>query len=312
MVKKPPEAGVRIIEVGEARAGQRLDNFLAAQLPGLPRSALYRIIRTGQVRINGGRCKPMQKLVAGDQVRIPPLRTGTPATARVPDAVVNELQSRILFENDDLLACDKPAGVAVHGGSGVAWGVIDAFRQARPGTEPDLVHRLDRETSGLLLLGKHPQATRFLQQQFRLRETTKRYFALLDGRLPEDRVLVDQPLSKTVRGGERFMVAGPVGQAAQTEFRRLENRGRATFVEALPVTGRTHQIRAHAVYLGMACAGDPRYAEPQRLDWWRKRGLDRLFLHAHALEVTTPDGEVLHLSCPLPAELARVLDALPT
>ena len=312
MVNKPPEAGVRIVEVDAAWAGQRLDNFLAAQLHDVPRSALYRIIRTGQVRINGKRCKPMQKLALGDQVRIPPLRVEPRAARRVPDAVVRDLESRIVFENADLLACDKPAGLAVHGGSGVAWGVVDAFRQSRPELEADLVHRLDRETSGLLLLGKHPQATRHLQAQFRERETAKRYLTLLDGRMPEDRMVVNQPLTKTLRGGERFMVAGSEGQSAFTEFRRLENRGSGTFAEALPLTGRTHQIRAHAVFLGMACAGDSRYAEPQRLLYWQKRGLERLFLHAHALEFTAPNGQELHLSCPLPPELTVVLDGLKT
>jgi 23S rRNA pseudouridine955/2504/2580 synthase len=312
MVNKPREAGVRNVDIGDDRAGQRLDNFLTSQLPGVPRGALYRFIRTGQVRVNGKRCKPMQKLEAGDRVRIPPARIDNASPARVPDPVISELMSRLIWESDDLMAVDKPSGIAVHAGSGVAWGVIDAIRQARPKLEPDLVHRLDRETSGLLLLGKHPGATRWLQEQFRQRETAKRYFALLDGRLQEDRVLVDQPLAKTVRGGERFMVAGEDGKDALTEFRRLENRGAATFVEALPVTGRTHQIRAHAVWLDLPCAGDPRYQPEPRQALWRKRGLERLFLHAHALEFTAPDGERMHLSCPLPDDLSQVLDRLPT
>jgi 23S rRNA pseudouridine955/2504/2580 synthase len=311
MANKLPEGGVQVVEVDAARAGQKLDNFLLGQLPGVPRSLVYRIIRTGQVRINGKRCKPMQKLQLGDQVRVPPVRIEPTRAPRVPDAVVLDLESRIVFENTDLLALDKPAGLAVHGGSGLNWGVVDALRQSRPNQQPELVHRIDRETSGLLLLGKHPQATRQLQEQFRVRATSKRYFALLDGRLPEDWLAVEQPLAKTVRGGERFMVTADAGQDALTEFRRLENRGKSTFVEAVPVTGRTHQIRAHAVWLGMPCAGDARYSEEKRLGWWHRRGLQRLFLHAHALEITAPDGEVLHLSSPLPPDLAEILDILP-
>lgn len=310
MVKESPQSGVRVVPVPEGRGGQRLDNFLAGQLPGLPRSALYRIIRTGQVRVNGRRAKPFQKLEAGDEVRVPPVRLETSAPARVPDAVLAQLEAAIVHEDGDLLAIDKPSGIAVHGGSGVRWGVVDAMRQARPDADIGLAHRLDRETSGLLLLAKNLPALRHLQQQFKQRDTAKRYFALLDGRLAEDRVCIDRPLHKTERGGERFMVAGEAGKPALTEFRRLEDRGPYSFVEVLPVTGRTHQIRVHAAALGTPCAGDPKYSDDASRARWHRRGLDRLFLHAHALEVTNPGGEAIHLSCPLPAELASVLDRL--
>jgi RluA family pseudouridine synthase len=218
----------------------------------------------------------------------------------------------VVHEDPYLLVIDKPALVVVHPTARYHRHTVKVrLEAARPGEFLALIHRIDRETSGLLLLGKHPQATRQLQEQFRVRATSKRYFALLDGRLPEDWLAVEQPLAKTVRGGERFMVTADAGQDALTEFRRLENRGKSTFVEAVPVTGRTHQIRAHAVWLGMPCAGDARYSEEKRLGWWHRRGLQRLFLHAHALEITAPDGEVLHLSSPLPPDLAEILDILP-
>lgn len=302
------QAQVQVVEVPPSREGQRLDNFLLARLSGVPKSLIYRVIRKGQVRVNGKRAKPFQKLDAGDQVRIPPVRHKVSSPASVPAEVVGSLEQRLVFENDDFLVCDKPAGLAVHAGSGVRWGVVDAWRQARPGSDIDLVHRLDRETSGLLVMGKNGEALRHLQQQFRERKTRKRYFALLHGRMPEDRMRVDQPLAKTQRGGERYMKVGAGGKPAITEFTRLENYPEATFVEAMPVTGRTHQIRVHAQFLGTPCVGDPRYLPEGSQEFWRRKGLQRLFLHAHALEFEDLAGERQQLSCPLPDELRALLD----
>ena len=301
-------AQVRHVEVPEARAGQRLDNFLMSQLAGVPRSVIYRLIRTGQVRVNGKRAKPMAKLAAGDQVRVPPVRQDRAARPRVPDEVVTQLEAAVLYDDQGLLALDKPCGLAVHAGSGVRWGVVDALRQSRQDDDIGLVHRLDRETSGLLLLAKDPASLKRAQAQFRERSTTKKYFALLEGRLPQELLEVDEPLIKTQRGGERYMVVDPAGKRAVTRFRVLEAFPGSVFVEAEPITGRTHQIRAHAAFLGAPCAGDPRYSDAASLAAWKRRGLERLFLHAHALTLDDARGERLHLSCPLPAELAGVLD----
>lgn len=294
--------------VREDRDRQRLDNFLMAQLPGLPRSAVYKIVRTGQVRVNGKRAKPFQKLRTGDEVRIPPVEAQDRSVARVPDAVIERIERDIVHEDDNLIVCNKPSGIAVHGGSGLSWGLIEALRQSRRDDGLDLVHRLDRETSGILLVAKRGDALRELQGRFARRETKKSYLTLLHGRLPGDLWTVDEPLAKREVSGERFMVVAPDGKPSQTTFRRIDNLGDATFVEAFPLTGRTHQIRAHAAFLNAPCAGDPRYLDDRTVELWRRRGLERLFLHAHALEFEGVDGEPEHFSCPLPDELRSVLD----
>jgi 23S rRNA pseudouridine955/2504/2580 synthase len=302
------KTGVRLETVPPDRKGQRLDNFLLALLPGLPRSAVYKIVRTGQVRVNGKRCKPFQKLRAGDEVRVPPVQIEAREAPRVPAGIIDAIEEGIVHEAADLIVCNKPSGIAVHGGSGLSWGLIEALRQSRDNPALDLVHRLDRETSGILLVAKNGEALRRLQRQFAQRETRKSYLSLLDGRLPGDLWTVNEPLAKREVSGERFMVVDPEGKPSQTTFRRIENVGDSTFVEVMPLTGRTHQIRAHAVFLNAPCAGDPRYLEEKALARWRRRGLERLFLHAHALEIEGPDGESQHFSCPLPDELRKVLD----
>jgi 23S rRNA pseudouridine955/2504/2580 synthase len=310
MTASKPSTQVKIVEVPADRDGQRLDNFLLARLPGVPKSMVYRIIRKGEVRVNGKRAKPFQKLAGGDAVRVPPVRTRAAGEVRVPDEVVRQLEASVLFEDADLLVCDKPAGIAVHGGSGIAWGLIDAFRQSRPDSSLDLVHRLDRETSGCLLLTKNHTALKHLHQQFSERDTEKRYLTLLDGTLPEARMTVTAPLGRREMSGERMVVVDPEGQSAETAFRVVEPYGDYCLAEALPVTGRTHQIRVHAAHLGAACAGDSKYAARDRQEFWRQAGLRRLFLHAHALSFTGLDGEAQLFSCPLPEELTAVLDRL--
>ncbi len=302
------KGAVRMEKVSRDRDGQRLDNYLMARLPGLPRSAVYKIVRTGQVRVNGKRAKPFKKLRAGDEVRIPPVHTEERSTARVPDRVVAMIEDAIVHEDGDLIVCDKPSGIAVHGGSGLDWGLIEALRQSRGAPGLDLVHRLDRETSGLLLVSKTGEALRALNERFAQRETEKGYLTLLDGRLPGDLWTVNEPLAKREVSGEHFMVVDPEGKPSVTTFRRIENVGDATFAEARPLTGRTHQIRAHAVFLDAPCAGDPRYQSDADLARWRKRGLERLFLHAHSLAFEGLNGEPMHFSSPLPDELRAVLD----
>jgi 23S rRNA pseudouridine955/2504/2580 synthase len=304
------KASVRLKTVEPGLEGQRVDNFLAGLLTGAPRSLIYKIIRTGQVRVNGGRVKASTRLEAGDQVRIPPVQIISSAKQQVPAAAVKAMAEAILFENGDHLVINKPSGIAVHGGSGVSWGVIDAMRALRPGQDMELVHRLDRETSGCLVLATNKGSMRELQRQFRCGEVEKAYLCLMGGRMPEPRMSVDQPLLRSERAGERFMQVDPAGKPAWTEFRLLEHRDEASYAEAVITTGRTHQIRAHAAFLGMPLAGDARYGTQEQLNIWRQRGLNRLFLHAHRLTVFDQQGNPLHFTCPLPDDLRGVLDRL--
>ncbi len=301
---------VRIAEVPEDREGQRLDNFISSQLPGLPRSAVYRVIRKGQVRINGGRAKPYTRLAAGDKVRIPPAHISTGGPANVPKSVLHMVKSAIHHEEPEFIVLDKPAGLAVHGGSGIKWGIIDALRQLFPDESIELVHRLDRDTSGCLLLARNAIALRKLRKQFELRSTKKRYLCLTQGRFREDRQVIDEPLLKVDRGGERTMEISEKGKRSVTEFRLLEHYGRQSYVEAIPLTGRTHQIRVHAAFLGIPLAGDIKYSSERSVNYWQSKGLNRLFLHAHGLAFEFPDGEFQQFNITLPDDLRSILDAI--
>ena len=297
------EAGVRHVTVDAQRAGQRLDNFLLGQLGQLPRSAVYRIIRTGQVRVNGRRARPMQKLAAGDQVRVPPVRVETePAALRCPESLKTQVYAAVLHQDDQLLVVNKPAGLAMHGGSGVRFGLINVLTEDHPEWRP--VHRLDRATSGLVLVAKdYPTSVR-LQKAFSDRSVDKRYLALMAGRLAEDQVTVSVPLKKIQdRSGQHRVVAAEDGQAASTEFKVLERLPGFTYVEVRIATGRTHQIRAHAAHLGHPLAGDERYNPSPA-----PAGLKRLFLHAHHLRLSSEDDQLF--SAPLPDDLRETLDAL--
>jgi len=276
----------------------------------VPRSLIYRLIRTGQVRVNGGRSKPRARLRAGDDVRVPPARIAAANETAVPAGGLQRIRDAVLHEHPDFIVLDKPAGIAVHGGSGIRWGVIDALRQLYRGESLELVHRLDRDTSGCLLVARHAASLRDLRRQFRSRSTEKRYLCLLHGRLPEPRMKVEAPLARGERGGERFMQVAADGKPSVTLFRLLEHRGPHSFVEALPLTGRTHQIRVHAAYIGHPLAGDVKYATEEMLAFWRSVGLKRLFLHAQQLGFEYPPGELRQFHAPLPGELRAVLDAL--
>lgn len=310
MSRADSQARVRRVTVAADRAGQRLDNFLAGELKGVPRSAVYRMIRTGQVRVNGGRAKAATRLEAGDEVRVPPAHVRGDREVRVPDRVLELLRHRVLHEDADVLVIDKPPGLAVHAGSGLAFGIIEALRQLRPEESLELVHRIDRDTSGCLLVARHRRALGRLQQALRDDAFDKRYLCLLDGRLPEDRVLVNAPLRKVERGGERLVVADADGKPSRTAFRRLEVRAQCTFAEAELFTGRTHQVRAHAAHLGMPLAGDDRYAADGRTAHWKGLGLTRVFLHAHRLSFPGRDGETVLVESPLPDDLRDVLGRL--
>ena len=310
--------GVQEVSVDESSAGQRLDNFLVRTLKGVPKSHLYRIVRSGEVRVNGRRAKPDVRLAEGDRVRIPPVRTGeTPPGAQSAGAARAGEKLAVLHEDDDLMALDKPAGVAVHGGSGIAHGVIERLRAARPQARfLELVHRLDRETSGVLLVAKKRAALVALHDAWRAGEVDKRYTVLVRGRWRDEKRLVRLPVHRyTTREGERRVRVEDEGQHAQTTFRRLAtwpmHDPPLALLDAELHTGRTHQIRVHLTHLGFPLAGDDKYGD---FAWNRelaKRGLKRMFLHAARLELAHPrTGERLALASPVPADLAAFVASL--
>lgn len=311
MQQKP---SVEWLRVAADAAGQRIDNFLLGHLKGVPRSLVYRLLRSGEVRVNKGRARPSQRLEAGDLVRLPPLRRPAQGESIAPSAQLRErLQESLLYEDDRVLVLNKPAGLAVHGGSGISLGVIETLRAMRPGDELELVHRLDRDTSGCLLISKRRSALRRLHAQLRDGEVDKRYLALLCGRLAQPEVEVTVALrTDRVRGGERVVRVDPEGgKPSRTCFRRRRAIGPLTLVEAELDTGRTHQIRVHAAYLGAAVAGDPKYASPTDNERLRAVGLKRLFLHAAALSFRPQqDGPLVRVAAPLPDNLEAVLKRL--
>lgn len=313
-----PGSGVRRVQVDADRAGQRIDNFLTGQLKGVPRSMVYRLLRTGQVRINGKRAKPDARLAEGDEVRIPPVRLDEPGTpTRPPERLLAALEAAIVFEDARLLALNKPSGMASHGGSGISFGAIESLRALRPDQTLELVHRLDRDTSGLLVVAKKRSA--LVELQALLREDhgaglTKRYLALLTGRLPDGTLTVDAPLHIGLRqGGERHVQVHAQGKPSVSHFRVLERRGGHSYCEVRIETGRTHQIRVHAAHLGHPVAGDDKYgaAEDVNRRLRDQVGLKRLFLHAASLEFALDQGNAPYLlNAPLAPELADVLDRL--
>jgi 23S rRNA pseudouridine955/2504/2580 synthase len=282
-----------------------------ARAKGVPRSHLYRVLRRGEVRVNKGRVKPSHRLRAGDLVRIPPLQTSEPAPpGQAPEGRLRALEAAVLFEDARLLAIDKPSGLAVHGGSGLSFGLIEAMRQLRPRAELELVHRLDRDTSGCLLLAKRRSALRELHRLIRAGAVDKRYLALLVGHLPRREMRVDAPLRKNIlQSGERVVRVDPQqGKPALTIFRRLRELGAYTLVEAQLITGRTHQIRVHAAHMGAPVAGDDKYGDEAENRALRALGLKRLFLHAAALTFQPEEGgQPVRIEAPLPAELEAAL-----
>ena len=313
-MKPETQEGARRVRIDAERAGQRLDNFLLGQFKGAPRSLVYRLLRTGQVRVNGGRCKPERRLEAGDEVRLPPVRLPEPADHGAPPrALLDRIERSIVFEDARLLALDKPCGIAAHGGSGVSFGAIELLRALRPNQPLELVHRLDRDTSGVLVLAKRRSALTELQALMREGGIEKRYLALLVGEVPTRPFSVDAPLLKSVlQGGERMVRVDPAGKPSRSHFRLIERRGGHGFCEVRIETGRTHQIRVHAAHAGHPVAGDEKYGDREANRELRERaGLKRLFLHAASLNFALKDGSVPYsLSAPLAPELAAVLDAL--
>ena len=314
-----PATGARTVTVPADRAGQRLDNFLLGQLKGAPRSLVYKLVRSGQVRVNGGRAKAERKLDAGDEVRIPPVRLQMPdedGKSPPPKGLLSALDAAIVFEDARLLAISKPSGMASHGGSGVSFGVIETLRALRPNESFELVHRLDRDTSGLMVIAKKRSA--LVELQALLREDhgagiEKRYLALLAGRMPDGVMSVDAPLHVGLRqGGERHVQVNPAGKPSLSHFRVLERRGGQSYCEVRIETGRTHQIRVHAQHIGHPVAGDDKYGDAAANKRLREQvGLKRLFLHASTLDFALEGGKAPYaLSAPLAPELLDVLDRL--
>lgn len=307
---------VRQLTVDEdAGAGQRLDNFLMRHCRGVPKTHLYRLIRSGQVRVNGGRCRPDDRLDPGDVVRVPPIVQAAPAPGAAAPAPAVEFP--VLLEDDVLLAVDKPAGVAVHGGSGVAHGVIEQLRAARPHAAfLELAHRLDRETSGVLLVGKKRRALLDLHAQLRERRTDKRYLAIVLGRWPLRTKSIAFPLHRYLTAeGERRVRVQDGGQAAMTRVTglrqfELDGLGVFTLVEAKIETGRTHQIRVHLAHSGFPIAGDDKYGSFELNKALQRAGHRRMYLHAHSITLRHPeDGRALRLVAPVPDDFRRLADA---
>ncbi len=291
--------------------GQRLDNYLLGKLSGVPRSHVYRLIRSGQVRVNSGRVRAGYRLKEGDRVRVPPVHGRR--SGRAPANRVRWLADRILYEDRRILVLDKPAGMPVHAGTGVDFGCIEALRSLAPALRAaDLVHRLDRGTSGCLLVAKRGAALRQLHELLRTGAMNKRYLALVQGRWPDSRSRIDVSLSTRRRGGESVVQVDPGGKRALSRFRAVERFGdRATLVDVVIGTGRTHQIRVHAAHAGHPLAGDPRYGEPRFNAMLSAKGLKRMFLHAHALQFVWPGtGEPFSIGSPLPNELTAILEEL--
>ncbi len=305
---------VRLLVIDAEQEGQRIDNFLKTQLKGVPKSLIYRILRKGEVRVNKKRIKPEYKLIAGDEVRVPPVRVAE--ANELPSAKLSSIQaleSMILFEDDALIVLNKPAGMAVHGGSGLSFGVIEGLRALRPEARfLELVHRLDRDTSGCLLIAKKRSALKSLHEQLRLKTMRKQYSALVRGQWQDHTKVVNAPLLKNVlQSGERIVRVNPEGKPSETRFRILKRFVEATLVEASPITGRTHQIRVHTAHAGHPIACDDKYGEAVFDGKMRALGLQRLFLHASRLTFCHPvDQQDMTMEAPLDPHLQALLNKL--
>lgn len=302
---------VQLVEITEEHCDQRLDNFLIARLKGVPKSRIYRIVRKGEVRVNKGRVDVKYRLVSGDIVRIPPVRVAERSEeSYVPQGLQAALQQGILFEDEGFMIVNKPAGYAVHGGSGVSSGIIEGLRLLRPEAHfLELVHRLDKDTSGCLIIAKKRSVLKLLHELFRDDHIHKTYLALLAGQWARKKLVVNAPLLKNVsKGGERMVIISKAGKEAETLFRRLKLFTDSTLVEASPKTGRTHQIRVHAASLGHPIVGDERYGRDDINQKFKGRGYKRMFLHAEKLKFQHPvTGASLTILAPLPQQLEDLL-----
>ena len=303
-------SSVQHLIIDAARAGQRLDNFLLQHLHrSTPRSLVYRLIRSGQVRVNGGRRKPMYKLQQGDKVRIPPLRQLAPEEVNIASELLQQVRAAIVYRDAGQLVVDKPAGLAVHAGSGVAFGLVDVLKKLLP-KHPDLAlaHRLDRDTSGCVLVGLNRSALVQQQQDLKQHRLGKKYLALVVGAPREAALEVDLPLAKHAAGERSKMYVDDNGKHALTRFKMLQRYGDYSLLQVEPITGRTHQIRVHAHALGMPLVGDRLYVADDARTRSLQQRLSRLFLHASELHLQWPQEIIVH--APLPEPLRAFLDQL--
>lgn len=310
----PGGSKVKFVTVTENNESQRIDNFLLLTLKGVPKSKIYRIIRKGEVRVNKGRVKPEYKLAVGDVVRVPPVSVREEsATVKPSDKIASLLQQSVIFENSELLVINKPSGLAVHGGSGINLGVIEAFRAIRPEEKfLELVHRLDRDTSGCLLIAKKRPMLKYLHQCLREDTMKKIYHTVVVGKWPSHVREVNAPLQKNeLKSGERVVTVTKEGKPSLTKFRLIERYKGYTLVEASPITGRTHQIRVHAAFAGYPILGDEKYGVDDLNKNMKKFGARRLMLHAAELTVKLPsERKVTVFKAPYEASFDRVVDGL--
>lgn len=310
---KDDKPKVQFIEISDDFAGQRIDNFLRARLKNVPKSMIYRILRKGEVRVNKKRIKPEYKLQDGDLVRVPPVvvperEEQAPVSTKLDK--VAELESCIIYEDDHMLILNKPSGTAVHGGSGLKFGAIEALRALRPDARfLELVHRIDRDTSGILLVAKKRSALRKLQEQFRQKTVQKYYYALVMGEWKASCKKVTAPLLKNEVNS--IVRVNPNGKPSDTRFKIIERLEQATLIQASPVTGRTHQIRVHCQYAGHPIAWDDRYGDPRFDAYTKKVGLNRLFLHAANIQFMHPQtDEKMDISAPMEPMLVKAIEQL--
>jgi 23S rRNA pseudouridine955/2504/2580 synthase len=308
-LEEKASASVRYLDIGE-EAGQRIDNYLVARLPGVPKSRIYRIIRRGEVRVNGGRIKPTYRLSAGDRVRVPPLHLASRPPPAVGQRDLARIEAAIIFENDRLLVLNKPAGVAVHGGSGVSYGIIEGLRRLRPEARLELAHRLDRETSGCLLVAKGRQSLLEVHAAMRERTVRKRYEVIVHGRWPGNVRTVRLPLKKyTTSSGERRVRVDAQGKPSRTDFEVVERSQAATWLVAHLHTGRTHQIRVHAKASGHEVVGDEKYGQPEQRALEGRLGISGMCLHAEGITLVL-EGKKYKFSCPVPDTFAAAWERL--
>ncbi|MEN8170972.1 MAG: 23S rRNA pseudouridine(955/2504/2580) synthase RluC [Pseudomonadota bacterium] len=306
---------VRMVEVDEGSAGQRIDNFLLKTLKGVPKTRIYRILRKGEVRVNKKRIKPAYRLNLGDMVRIPPVRVSDkPEPARPADRVLKQLSESVIYEDDGLLVLNKPSGLAVHGGSGLSYGVIEGLRALRPDARfLELAHRLDRDTSGCLVIAKKRSVLRAYHTLLREGGMDKVYLALMMGRWKGGGRRIDAPLRKNeLKSGERVVRVSKDGKPSLSKFTPITIYKDCSLMRVKLITGRTHQVRVHAQYSGHPIAGDGKYGDAAFNREMSGRGLKRLFLHAAELHFTLPEHGTVHVEAPLDENLQTLLDNLET
>jgi len=316
-MKSAPQSNtqsVQLVDIDDDYQGQRLDNFLITYLKGVPKSKIYQIVRKGEVRVNKKRKKADYRLETGDQIRIPPIRVAEPKpVVKVYDKTLKLIEDSIIYEDESFMAINKPSGIAVHGGSGVSWGLIEAVRQIRPDVRRlELVHRLDRDTSGIILIAKKGAVLKVFHQYLQSKQMTKIYHALVVGRWPKHKRDVDVPLRKIeLQSGERIVKVDGKGKPSKTEYRILNAFKGFSLVEASPITGRTHQIRVHCQFAGCPIVGDEKYCPEDDLQVQKASGYNRLCLHARELRFKHPEsGKPMTLNADYGSDFQNILNGV--